>query len=233
MHDRSRRIELPTLGVPQLAEITLALVEAAGYRLRKNGGEASATTTGGGGEAQPVAGLNLAVMEYVVRQTYDDRVIAERNAHLASDMLQRAISRKNERIERSDAVADGSSSLLILSPQVCRHLRFIPLKYCLRIPEKRHRQSRGKIGVSYRGVNERETPAVGLRRGDGHRRGAEREPARGGGGGGQHVVRRGERTAGGGEVGGPDCIGADGAPLLLQEDRAADGGAQSSRRGRP
>lgn len=32
----------------------------------------------------------------------DDETIAASNAHLAHDMLQRAISRKNDRIERSD-----------------------------------------------------------------------------------------------------------------------------------
>jgi SpoVK/Ycf46/Vps4 family AAA+-type ATPase len=103
--DRGRRIELPTLDVPQLAKITLQLVEAAGYRLRKSD---SATD-------DAVAGLELAVMEYIVRQTYDDdRIISERNAHLANDMLQRAITRKNERIERGGA---SEVSRLLLTPQ--------------------------------------------------------------------------------------------------------------------
>ena len=107
MHDRKRRIRLPMLGVTKLAEITLQLVEAAGYRLRKSG---TVTATDDEGA---VAGLDLAVMEYIVRQTYDDRVIEERNAHLASDMLQRAISRKNERIEKLQM----SAGRLILTPQ--------------------------------------------------------------------------------------------------------------------
>lgn len=103
--DRGRRIQLPTLGVSQLAKITLHLVEAAGYRLRKSD---SATD-------DAVAGLELAVMEYIVRQTYDDdRVISERNAHLANDMLQRAITRKNERIERGGA---SEVSRMLLTPQ--------------------------------------------------------------------------------------------------------------------
>eukprot|EP01043_Picozoa_sp_COSAG02_P013867 COSAG02_NODE_561_length_20308_cov_42.799495_12_plen_2050_part_00 len=103
--DRGRRIELPTLDVSQLAKITLHLVEAAGYRLRKSDSA----------KDDAVAGLELAVMEYIVRQTYDDdRIISERNAHLANDMLQRAITRKNERIERGGA---SEVSRMLLTPQ--------------------------------------------------------------------------------------------------------------------
>ena len=104
--DRGRRIELPTLGVSQLAKITLQLVEAAGYRLQKSNSAR---------DDDAVAGLSLAVMVYIVRQTYDDdRIISERNAHLANDMLQRAITRKNERIERGGAL---EVARLLLTPQ--------------------------------------------------------------------------------------------------------------------
>lgn len=142
--DRARWLELPTLTVGQLAQITVQRVEGAGYRLQRHGG----------GSAAAPAGLDAAVMEYIIRMTYDDqRAIAEgaqaptpacpvppcssqrplvdpkltvsapaaANGHLADDMLQRAISRKNSRILSGQLAASPSgssaSSALVLTPK--------------------------------------------------------------------------------------------------------------------
>ena len=47
--------------------------------------------------------MSLPMMEFVVRQTHDAALIRERNAYLAADMLDRAISRKNDRLDESDS----------------------------------------------------------------------------------------------------------------------------------
>ena len=100
--DRSRLIDLPTLGVPELAAITVQLVEEKGYQLSADG----KTDLSGGG-------LDKSVMEYIVRQTYNDAAIRDNNANLAATMIQRAITRKNARVEREGLGAGR----LTLTPQ--------------------------------------------------------------------------------------------------------------------
>jgi SpoVK/Ycf46/Vps4 family AAA+-type ATPase len=106
--DRSRLIELPSLGVPELAAITVQLVEEAGYQLGTADGKAPEMS---GHEVW--GGLDKSVMEYIVRQTYNDAAIRENNANLAATMIQRAITRKNARVEREGLGAGR----LTLTPQ--------------------------------------------------------------------------------------------------------------------
>ena len=49
------------------------------------------------GSESSLAEISQPMMEFVVRQTHDTSLIRERNAYLAADMLERAISRKNDR----------------------------------------------------------------------------------------------------------------------------------------
>jgi hypothetical protein len=80
---------LPTLGSAELAEITFRMVRESGYILRRAGGSLDE--------------MNLPMMEFIVRQTHDAALIRERNAYLANDMLERAISRKNDRLDESES----------------------------------------------------------------------------------------------------------------------------------
>ena len=109
-NDRSRLIELPTLGVPELAEITIQLVEEEGYQLGTADGKAPEMTDDGHGLW---GGLDKSVMEYIVRATYNEAAIRENNANLAATMIQRAITRKNARVEREGLGAGR----LTLTPQ--------------------------------------------------------------------------------------------------------------------
>ena len=102
------RLELPTLSHADLANITAQKIMEAGYRLQRSDVETTgasaatkASTTiangGGGGSGEcdddtwtQVGKVNLAVMEHICRERYDDAMIAMRNAHLAKDMLQQA-----------------------------------------------------------------------------------------------------------------------------------------------
>ena len=109
--DRSRLIELPTLGVRELAAITVQLVEEAGYQLGTADGKAPGLS--GSSQEGRGAGLDKSVMEYIVRQTYNDAAIRENNANLSATMIQRAITRKNARVEREGLGAGR----LTLTPQ--------------------------------------------------------------------------------------------------------------------
>jgi SpoVK/Ycf46/Vps4 family AAA+-type ATPase len=81
-------VVLPTLSTVDLASITAQLVQEKGYSLRKykhhTNGSNDKTTS---------------VMRFIVSQRFSQESIRERNAHLARDMLDLAIIRKNERLE--------------------------------------------------------------------------------------------------------------------------------------
>jgi SpoVK/Ycf46/Vps4 family AAA+-type ATPase/DNA-binding beta-propeller fold protein YncE len=82
------RVVLPTLSVATLAAITAQLAQEKGYRLQRY--QATATACNG---------PNLSVMHFIVSQRYSADTIRERNAHLALDMLDLAIMRKNQRLQ--------------------------------------------------------------------------------------------------------------------------------------
>jgi SpoVK/Ycf46/Vps4 family AAA+-type ATPase len=90
---------LPTLGSRELAEITFGMVQKQGYILRRS--DVSFDE------------MSLPMMEFIVRQTHDAAIIRERNAYLAHDMLERAISRKNDRLDESESLF---SPVLTLTP---------------------------------------------------------------------------------------------------------------------
>jgi len=76
-------IELPTLGPTELARMIASSVENKGYR--------------GVGEGDVGTNEIIIVLENIVRQRFDEGLIREKNAHLAKDILDLAISRKNDR----------------------------------------------------------------------------------------------------------------------------------------
>ena len=87
-----RRLDLPTLGLVQLAKISLQLVRDEGYTLDVGNALGTKKTSSA-----------LDAMKEIVRQKYDTALIqhVQRNAYLAADMLNLAKSRKNERVELS------------------------------------------------------------------------------------------------------------------------------------
>ena len=84
--ERPWELSLATLSVHHLALMTYAAVRKQGYKLCKS--------------EHSTEDMSLATMEHIVRQTHDPPVIRARNAYLAVDMLERAISRKNDRNDR-------------------------------------------------------------------------------------------------------------------------------------
>eukprot|EP00927_Polykrikos_kofoidii_P040267 TRINITY_DN34456_c0_g1_i1.p1 TRINITY_DN34456_c0_g1~~TRINITY_DN34456_c0_g1_i1.p1 ORF type:complete len:1702 (-),score=292.40 TRINITY_DN34456_c0_g1_i1:339-5444(-) len=76
-------LELPTLGPTELARMIAAEAERRGY---------ASVGEGDAGTPQIVT-----VLEHIVRQRFDEALIREKNAHLAQDILELAISRKNDR----------------------------------------------------------------------------------------------------------------------------------------
>ena len=83
-------IILPTISHRDLASITYQMVQERGYILRRSD--------------DSFEEMSLPMMEFVVRQTHDASILRERNAYLALDMLERAISRKNDRLDESDSI---------------------------------------------------------------------------------------------------------------------------------
>jgi hypothetical protein len=119
--DRYRRIDLDSISFSVLAQITLQLIDAQGYQMRRRADEATAVKPGEGGgsssseqraEGRVEYNKKLIMMEYIVRQTFEDEELKQKNAHLAKIMLQRAISNKNYRVER-----DQSIHPLVLIPE--------------------------------------------------------------------------------------------------------------------
>ena len=80
-------VHLNSLTQQELALVTYKLVQRSGYTLCKS--------------VRSSESMDLSTMQFVVRQTHDKTIIQERNAYLAEDMFQRAISRKNDRTEDS------------------------------------------------------------------------------------------------------------------------------------
>eukprot|EP00931_Biecheleriopsis_adriatica_P119606 TRINITY_DN9482_c0_g1_i1.p1 TRINITY_DN9482_c0_g1~~TRINITY_DN9482_c0_g1_i1.p1 ORF type:complete len:1700 (-),score=447.62 TRINITY_DN9482_c0_g1_i1:54-5153(-) len=74
---------LPTLSATDVARLIAAEVEQRGYE--------------GVGEGDVGTPQLVTVIEHIVRQRFDEKLIREKNAHLAKDVLDLAISRKNDR----------------------------------------------------------------------------------------------------------------------------------------
>jgi tRNA A37 threonylcarbamoyladenosine biosynthesis protein TsaE len=100
-------VTLPTLGAAELAAITATLAHQRGYVLRKQ--ERQAMTAGmpvtpsrsGKSSSESKGkrnGPNVSVMRFIVAQRFSRETIEERNGHLARDMLELAVMRKNERL---------------------------------------------------------------------------------------------------------------------------------------
>ena len=89
-------LRLPILGTSELAQITALQISNHGYRLCRSNTTMEMSRSFDLNERDTV---NKEVMEHIVRQRYDDAVIATRNAHLAKDMVDLAIKRKNKRVQ--------------------------------------------------------------------------------------------------------------------------------------
>ena len=93
-------IGLPVLGRSELAAISLQHVEERGYQINVDGDVVTASST-----------ACLDFMETIVNQKYDTASIAARNAYLAKDCVDQAVTRKNVRLrerEEKAASTDGS-----------------------------------------------------------------------------------------------------------------------------
>jgi SpoVK/Ycf46/Vps4 family AAA+-type ATPase len=90
------RIILPSLNPDDLAAITAQLAQQRGYRLLRHESQFESETD----EDDAVK-----VMRFIISQRYTDAMIRDRNAHLALDMLDLAVDRKNERL------SSGSSDM--------------------------------------------------------------------------------------------------------------------------
>jgi SpoVK/Ycf46/Vps4 family AAA+-type ATPase len=92
-------LQLPTISATNLAKITAKLVRARGYYLQPPatlGRKLGVGSTGSTASARE-GKVAVAVMTFVVRQRFNEDTIRLRNAHLAADMLDMAIARKNGR----------------------------------------------------------------------------------------------------------------------------------------
>ncbi|CAK9028484.1 ESX-1 secretion system protein EccA1 (ESX conserved component A1) (Type VII secretion system protein EccA1) (T7SS protein EccA1) [Durusdinium trenchii] len=76
-------LTLPTLSVNDVANLIAAEVEKRGYE--------------GVGEGDVGTRQLITVLEHIVAQRFDEKLIREKNGHLARDVLDLAISRKNDR----------------------------------------------------------------------------------------------------------------------------------------
>ena len=119
-------LKLDTLTAHELASITVALIEKRGYSLRKSSATPAALSRKGAALGRGNTGelrlrksrraINIEVMSYIVSQRYDDAVIQKRNAHLALDLLQFAIARKNLRMRERGGIDSSPHAPLILTP---------------------------------------------------------------------------------------------------------------------
>jgi hypothetical protein len=106
-----RHVKLGTLSAASLAHITLQLALREGYMLSNKAGERThyddALSRTLSRTLSPSSGLpELHAMQEIVRQKYDSTVIKQRNAWLASEMLDLAKGRKNERVLAAGACVD-------------------------------------------------------------------------------------------------------------------------------
>eukprot|EP00928_Gymnodinium_smaydae_P088713 TRINITY_DN72776_c0_g1_i1.p1 TRINITY_DN72776_c0_g1~~TRINITY_DN72776_c0_g1_i1.p1 ORF type:complete len:1670 (+),score=274.26 TRINITY_DN72776_c0_g1_i1:66-5075(+) len=76
-------LELPTLNATDVARLIAVEIEKRGYA--------------GVGEGDVGTPQLVTVLEHIVRQRFDEQLIREKNGHLARDVLDLAISRKNDR----------------------------------------------------------------------------------------------------------------------------------------
>lgn len=92
-------ISLPTVTTSHLAQIILQSIRRKGYLLSSTVGMLEASAGGAAVAMRREEDVNQAAMEHIVTHKYSHSIISHRNAHLANDLLERAISRKNERME--------------------------------------------------------------------------------------------------------------------------------------
>ena len=104
------RIMLPTASAEDLAQITATLDRRHGYRLLRHD-EVSTRSLAKINEAVAPLDADVRVMRHIVSQRYSADRIRDRNAHLARDMVDLAVERKNERmVLRMAAVAAATES---------------------------------------------------------------------------------------------------------------------------
>jgi SpoVK/Ycf46/Vps4 family AAA+-type ATPase len=99
-------LRLSDLGVDELARLTLMEIGRRGYSLDHGHTEAGASSTGASEED------NLALMKHIVRSQFDEEAMRESNAYLARDITDRAITKKNERLDRLGLSAAGRLALV-------------------------------------------------------------------------------------------------------------------------
>jgi SpoVK/Ycf46/Vps4 family AAA+-type ATPase len=80
-------IDMPVLSTTELAKISLQRIEQRGYKLSSSGMSGGNTTQG-----------QLKTMIGIVAQKYSETEIIKRNAYLATDCVELAVSRKNRRL---------------------------------------------------------------------------------------------------------------------------------------
>jgi Holliday junction resolvasome RuvABC ATP-dependent DNA helicase subunit len=92
-------LQLPPISATNLAKITAKLVRARGYHVVPPAFLGRKLGLGGVGSSASAREENtaIAVMRFVIRQRFNAETIKLRNAHLAADMLDKAIARKNDR----------------------------------------------------------------------------------------------------------------------------------------
>jgi DNA polymerase III delta prime subunit len=99
-----RRLDLQTLGLVQLAKISLQLVRDEGYVLDVGNALGAERTSSA-----------LEAMKEIVRQKYDAALIVQRNGYLAADMLHLAKSRKNERVQMIQSTMPWLTPRMVLT----------------------------------------------------------------------------------------------------------------------
>jgi hypothetical protein len=101
-----KRLLLPALGQHELAAISVKLVQRDGLRLHKSSDQQTLKHQTADPLAMPQATLerartimerDIAVMEFIVSQRFDETEIKARNAWLGTDMLTLAKSQRNKR----------------------------------------------------------------------------------------------------------------------------------------
>ena len=111
-------LKLADVGISELAQLSLQAMRARGYRLLQTSEEEHQVTTmsNNSGSSSSNATSNQSkvnnpreqeLMEYIIKNNFDAEMMRESNAYLAKDMLERAITKKNERLDRLGLSAAG------------------------------------------------------------------------------------------------------------------------------
>ena len=105
------------MGISELAQLSLQAMRARGYRLLQTSEEEHQVTemshkgnlssNATSNQSKVKISREQELMEYIVKNNFDAEMMRESNAYLAKDMLERAITKKNERLDRSGLSAAG------------------------------------------------------------------------------------------------------------------------------